>query len=105
MVVQRARPDVASFADARTHVSPAALRLVRTHPYLGLTVWGMTRTERPGLGTFAVDQRGRLFYDPDVALGWPVAEVSGVLYHEVCHVLRAHAERRPIGVVPGVWNL
>jgi predicted metal-dependent peptidase len=40
-----------------------------------------------------------------VALGWPVSQVSGVLYHETCHVLRAHAERRPTGVDPVAWNL
>jgi predicted metal-dependent peptidase len=97
--------DAAATQDARTHVGAAALSLVRSHPYLGLAIWGMARIEQPGLGTFAVDRRGRLFYDPEVALGWPVAEVSGVLYHEACHVLRAHAERRPTGVDPGVWNL
>jgi predicted metal-dependent peptidase len=91
--------------DARTRVGAAALRLVRTHPYLGLAIWGMRRIERPGLGTFAVDRRSRLFYDPQVALGWSVAELAGVLYHEACHVLRAHAERRPLDVEPGLWNL
>jgi predicted metal-dependent peptidase len=91
--------------DARTHIGAAALRLVRTHPYLSLAVWGMTRIERPGLGTFSVDRRGRLFYDPDVALGWSVQEVAGALYHEVCHVLRAHADRRPADVRPLRWNL
>src|SRR5215831_9814044 len=97
--------DAVDTHDARTHVGAAALSLVRSHPYLGLAIWGMARTEQPGLGTFAVDRRGRLFYDPEVALGWPVAQVSGVLYHEACHVLRAHAERRPNGVDPGVWNI
>ncbi len=91
--------------DARTHVGAAALRLVRTHPYLGLAVWGMSRIEQPGLGTFAVDRRTRLFYDPEVAVAWSVAEVAGVLYHEVSHVLRAHAERRLIELDPSVWNL
>jgi predicted metal-dependent peptidase len=65
----------------------------------------MSRIEQPGLGTFAVDRRSRLFYDPRVALGWSVAELAGVLYHECCHVLRAHAERRPLDVAPSLWNL
>jgi predicted metal-dependent peptidase len=91
--------------DPRTHLGAAALRLVRTHPYLGLVVWGMTRVEQPGLGTFSVDRRGRLCYDPAVALGWSVQQVAGVLYHEVCHLLRAHVDRRPVDVSPMRWNL
>jgi hypothetical protein len=104
-MVHLAAPAPAASHDARTHVGAAALSLVRSHPYLGLAVWGMARTEQPGLGTFAVDRRARLFYDPEVALGWSVAQVSAVLYHEACHVLRVHAEPRPTGVDHGVWNL
>jgi predicted metal-dependent peptidase len=104
-MVHLAAPAPAASHDARTHVGAAALNLVRSHPYLGVAVWGTARTEQPGLGTFAVDRRARLFYDPEVALGWSVAQVSAVLYHEACHVLRAHAERCPTGVDHGVWNL
>jgi predicted metal-dependent peptidase len=94
-----------SATDARTHVGAAALSLVRTHPYLGLAVWGMMRIERPGLGTFAVDKRGRLFYDPCIAVAWTVPEVAGALYHEISHLLRAHADRRPADVNAERWNL
>jgi hypothetical protein len=91
--------------DARLHLGAAALRLVRTHPYLGLAVWGMTRIELPGLGTFGVDLRARLFYDPLVALDWSVEQVAGVLYHELCHLLRSHADRRPVDVDAVRWNV
>ena len=71
----------------------ARLRLVKSHPYLASAAWALHPVERPGLGTLAVDQWWRLYYDPAVAALWTVEELAGVLYHEISHLLRDHAGR------------
>ncbi len=71
----------------------ARLRLVKTHPYLAAAAWALHPVERPGLGSLAVDQWWRLYYDPAVVAAWPVEELSGVLYHEISHLLRDHPGR------------
>ena len=48
---------------------------------------------KPDLGTLAVDMYWRLYYDPLILPQWPVEVIQGVLYHEVCHLLRDHAAR------------
>jgi predicted metal-dependent peptidase len=90
---------------AATHVAAAALRLIQDRPYLAAALWGLVRIQQPAFGTFALDRRGRLYYDPDTALAWTVNQVSAVLYHELCHLLRAHADRRPATSSPGQWNV
>lgn len=91
--------------DAETILAGAALRLTTSHPYLGSALWGMRRAPAPGLGTMAVDAGWRLYFDPATVEGWTVAEVAGVLYHEVCHLLRDHAARRPAEAAPRTWNI
>jgi predicted metal-dependent peptidase len=71
----------------------ARLRLVKSHPYLAAAAWTLHPVKKPGLGTLAVDQWWRLYYDPAVAALWTVEELAGVLYHEISHLLRDHAGR------------
>nr|WP_242843552.1 VWA-like domain-containing protein [Thermincola ferriacetica] len=71
----------------------ARLRLVKDRPYLTSAAWALQPVAKPGLGTMAVDQFFRLYYDPAVTTRWTVEELSGVLYHEICHLLRDHASR------------
>ena len=71
----------------------ARLRLVKSYPYLAAAAWALHPVEKPGLGTLAVDQWWRLYYDPAVAALWTVEELAGVLYHEISHLLRDHASR------------
>ncbi len=91
--------------DAHTHLAAAAYRLVGSHPYLAAALWAMPRSPCPGLGTLAVDQRWRLYYDPETVLAWSVEELAGVLYHELCHLLRDHAGRAAAFADPRRWNL
>jgi len=70
----------------------ARLRLVKTRPYLASILYVLQPVESPGLGTFGVDKHLRLFFDPKCD-EWGVDGVASVLYHEVSHVLRGHAER------------
>lgn len=71
----------------------ARLRLVKDHPYLAAALWALCPVEKPGLGTMAVDRRWRVYFDPAVTSRWSVEEAAGVLYHEICHLLRDHASR------------
>lgn len=74
-------------------IQAARLRLVKTHPYLASAAWALVPVSKPGLGTLEVDMWWRLYYDPAVITRWTVEELSGVLYHEVAHLLREHPER------------
>jgi predicted metal-dependent peptidase len=71
----------------------ARLRLVKERPYLAAAAWALQPVARPGLGTLAVDRWWRVYFDPAVAQRWTVEELAGVLYHEICHLLRDHAAR------------
>lgn len=74
-------------------IQAARLRLVKTHPYLASAAWALQPVSKPGLGTLAVDMWWRLYFDPAVIQRWSVEELSGVLYHEIMHLLREHPER------------
>ncbi|KTE92487.1 hypothetical protein AT727_19245 [Desulfitobacterium hafniense] len=71
----------------------ARLRLIKERPYLASAAWALRSVAKPGLGTLAVDMYWRLYYDPGVLSQWPPEIMGGVLYHEICHLLRDHPER------------
>jgi predicted metal-dependent peptidase len=88
----------------------AAARLLagELQPFLAIALYALTPQCSPDLGTFAVDERWRLYIDPAVLQRWTVAEAAGVLLHEVGHVVRDHAGRaRVVGVsapTKVAWN-
>ena len=92
-------------SEASTRMLAAAFSLALSHPYLGTALWVVPRIPCPGLGTVAVDAGWRLFYDPAVVMNWSVAQTAGVLYHEILHLLRNHADRGRITHDPRRWNL
>lgn len=71
----------------------ARWHLAQERPYLAAALWALTPIERPGLGTLAVDRSWRLYWDPAVCERFTLAELAGVLYHEVGHLLREHHAR------------
>ena len=77
----------------RSKLTAARLLAAGYQPYLAVALYALQPCEEPGLGTFAVDARWRLFVDPDALERWSVEEVAGVLLHEVGHVLRSHGDR------------
>lgn len=91
-----------------TRLAAARLLAGDAHPFLAVALWALTPVAQPGLGTMAVDERWRLYLDPEVLERWSVRECAGVLLHEVAHVVRDHAGRaRLMGVeesTRGVWN-
>ena len=92
-------------SEAGTRMLAAAFSLALSHPYLGTALWVVPRIPCPGLGAVAVDAGWRLFYDPAVVVTWSVAGAAGVLYHEILHLLRNHADRGRITHDPRRWNL
>jgi predicted metal-dependent peptidase len=88
----------------------AAARLVASdaQPFLAAALWAMSPVEQRDLGTFGVDERWRLYIDPDVLERWTVRECARVLLHEVGHLIRDHAARaRLMGVdesTSRIWN-
>jgi predicted metal-dependent peptidase len=80
-------------------------------------MWAIRIIEVPDLATrpdmggspIAVDKHWRLYFDPAVILSWELDVVTGVLAHELHHLLRKHAERAmTIGITPQsfrLWNI
>lgn len=82
-----------------------AARLMR--PYLARGLSALMPVERPGLGTVAVDEYWRLYYDPEWLFDLPLNQAATVIAdHELSHLLRNHAHRcKRIAVNPRVWNI
>jgi predicted metal-dependent peptidase len=74
-------------------LAAARMRCLRDRPYLAAALFSLTPVERPRLGTLAVDKHYRLYYDPEKLAEWAGDRLAGVLYHEVCHLLRNHPGR------------
>ena len=62
-------------------------------PYLQRHINSLIPVESPGLGTCAMDQHGRLYYDPDVFTNWTLKECGGVCLHELLHDVLNHCSR------------
>lgn len=72
----------------------AAVRMVAAHerPYFAMALFAMEKVDAP-IGTLAVDQYGRIYYDAKMAAVWGVKQTAHVLLHEVEHWLREHFAR------------
>jgi len=77
------------------HIRLAAARLcaAEAQPFLAMALYALTPVADESRPTFAVDERWRLYVNPRRLSEWPIAEVAGVLLHEVGHVVRDHAGR------------
>ena len=75
----------------------AAARLWATaphrFPYLASALFALPVQEVPGLGGVQVDERWRLYVDPDVTHRWTVEELGSLLVHHVGHLVRDHSGR------------
>jgi len=71
-------------------IMTARMYLATDYPYVGALLWALRPKETPGLGTMGVDHNWNLYYDPKIDEKWTEAEVVGVLFHEINHILRNH---------------
>lgn len=91
-------------------VAAARMQVYSKHPYLSAVLFGLRPHAAPGLGTVAVDQGWRLYYDPETVTQWYEEAqsgqmnkvsgsndwhhgVAGAVFHELGHVLRQHFAR------------
>ncbi len=58
-----------------------------------MPVMSLIPTEEPGLGTMAVDQYCRLYYDPAFLEGRDLKDLAFIVLHEAIHVFGRHAHR------------
>lgn len=80
-------------ADELADLAAARLLAADAMPYLASTLFEVVLVRAPGLDTFAVDARWRLYVDPARVRSWGVLGTAGVLLHEVGHLLRDHHAR------------
>jgi predicted metal-dependent peptidase len=88
-------------------VSAARMEVYLKHPYLSCALFALRPVPAPGLGTMAVDEGWRMYYDPKTVVEWFNESqrgskrngdqahhgVAAVVYHEVGHCLREHFKR------------
>ena len=86
----------------RERVAAARLWAAHHFPYLAAAVFASPVLIRPGIGTVAVDDRWRLYVDPDLIASWSAEQLGSLFVHHTGHLLRDHADRaRALGVADG----
>jgi predicted metal-dependent peptidase len=92
-------------------LAEARILAARKMPYMTHQVMSLLPVERPGLGTMAVDDYCRLYFDPAFLVERDLKHLSFVVLHEAIHVWGRHAKRalRLLGEKPardrlGVWR-
>ena len=81
--------------EVAARLATARLAATQLAPYFADALITLVPREMPGLGTFAVSNKGFLLYDPVTLMEWPLAGASWVLLHEVMHVVLNHSGRVP----------
>jgi predicted metal-dependent peptidase len=87
-----------------TLLAQARLRACRYWPFASHAILSMVPTPRPGLGTLAVDQHWRLYYDDAALQRMSIEEAAGVILHELDHLLKRHHKRGKSLVGEGQWE-
>jgi predicted metal-dependent peptidase len=92
-------------------LAEARIFAARKMPYMTHQVMSLLPVERPGLGTMAVDDYCRLYFDPAFLEGRDLKHLAFVVLHEAVHVWGRHARRalRLLGEKPardrlGIWR-
>jgi predicted metal-dependent peptidase len=77
-----------------------------SRPYLAHGLSAITPVQAPGLGTMAVDEFFRVYYDPGVFARWTIPQAAKVIEHEFWHPTRSHHLRaRASKADPEIWGL
>jgi predicted metal-dependent peptidase len=92
-------------------LAEARILAARKMPYMAHQVMTLIPVERPGLGTMAVDEYCRMYFDPAFLEGRDLKHLAFVVLHEAIHVWSRHAKRsvRLLGEKPaadrlGLWR-
>ena len=87
-----------------TVLAQARLQACRYWPFASHAILSMVPTPRPGLGTLAVDQHWRLYYDEAALQRMSLEQAAGVILHELDHLLKRHHKRGKALVNDGQWE-
>lgn len=79
--------------EAQHKLAAGRILASRKMPYFTTALMAISPFEREGLGTFAVDKRWRMYYDPQKCIEYTVLEICAVWLHEVGHLVRSHSKR------------
>ena len=79
--------------EAQHKLAAGRILASRKMPYFTTALMAISPFEREGLGTFTVDKRWRMYYDPQKCLEFTVSEICAVWLHEVGHLIRSHSKR------------
>jgi predicted metal-dependent peptidase len=74
-------------------LAQARLRACRYWPFASHAILSMVAVPRPGLGTLAVDQHGRLYFDEAALARMDTDQAAGLILHELDHLLKRHHKR------------
>lgn len=90
----------------RDKLAAARLKAVKNMPYFRAALTALVPKQAPGLGTVGVTEHGVMLWDPEAIAQWAVEETSGVLLHEINHLLRHHGDRcQRLGADRDLWNI
>jgi len=76
-----------------TILAQSRLRACRHWPFASHAILSMVPVSRPGLGTLAVDQHWRLYYDEAAMQQMGTEKAAGLILHELDHLLKRHHKR------------
>ena len=97
--------------EAATDVKMAAARLAaaESRPYLSTALWALVPIKTDQVDTLSVDRHWRLYWNPGFVKTITLKQLSGVLQHEVWHLLREHPHRaKRLGITRETkdrWNV
>ena len=74
-------------------LAESRLLAAKQMPYMTHSVMSLLPIEQPGLGTMAVDEYGRLYYDPAFLEERNLKHLAFVVLHESIHVFGKHSRR------------
>jgi predicted metal-dependent peptidase len=74
-------------------LSAAMSKIRKMRPYVTAAMLALIPVETREVDTMAVDEYGRLYFNPEWIDKVSVEELAGVVYHEIWHLLRKHHDR------------
>lgn len=86
-------------------LAAASFLLLERAPYLAAALWSVRRIPTDRVPTMAVDAHWRLYVNPVWMSSLTTDETQAVLCHELHHLIRDHASRRPVDTDPALWNV
>lgn len=103
MAIKRKNPSGRSAADILTK---ARIQLYMEKPFFGHLALQMPfiPSKTAGVGTTCVDNKGRLYYNPEWVESFTIPDAIFEVAHEVMHLVQRCSDRFPMGGDHATWN-